>query len=119
VEPSSAEDVALIIQEVVAVSCHFAIKSGGHSGEAGFSNAEGGITLDLQLMNSIDINEDGSLTEVGAGAKWGQVYLEVEKRGLSVVGGRDADVGVGGLILGGKSVLIEVKRPGLGDGNGY
>lgn len=38
---------------------------------------------------------------VQPGARWGSVYKEIEKYGLSVTGGREGNVGVGGLTLGG------------------
>jgi FAD binding domain len=39
--------------------------------------------------------------KVGAGARWFDVYRTLEAEGLMVLGGRVADVGVGGLTLGG------------------
>lgn len=68
----------------------------------GFSNVEGGITIDLVRMKDITISEDGGIVNVGAGCRWGEIYEVVEPRGLMVVGGRDSTVGVGGFLLGGK-----------------
>jgi hypothetical protein len=42
--------------------------------------------------------------KIGGGNVWGDVYKMLEKQDLAVVGGRVSDVGVGGLILGGKSM---------------
>lgn len=66
------------------------------------------MTIDLGQFNSIefvgDVDGKGEITRVGTGAKWAQVYGELDKIGRVVVGGRDGDVGVGGFLLGGKSV---------------
>jgi FAD/FMN-containing dehydrogenase len=68
----------------------------------GASNSDGGITIDLALINSIEVSEDRGTTRVGTGARWGKVFDVVEPQGLTVVGGRDAHVGVGGFLLGGE-----------------
>ena len=45
-----------------------------------------------------------TLTQVGAGNKWVDVYSKLDAQRLSVVGGRVASISVGGLTLGGKYV---------------
>jgi FAD/FMN-containing dehydrogenase len=101
VEPDSAEDVSLILKTVINEGCHFAVKSGGHARDAGFSNADAGVTIDLVRMGSVELSKDKKSVKVGAGARWLDVYSTLEKDNLTVVGGRVSDVGVGGLTLGG------------------
>jgi FAD/FMN-containing dehydrogenase len=101
VEPASAQDVKTILDTVKETQCHFAIKSGGHSRFAGASNAEGGVTVDLVRLNRIELSEDKKSVVVGAGLRWAEVYRKLELDGLSVLGGRVATVGVGGILLGG------------------
>ena len=55
----------------------------------------------MRELNSIDINIDTSTVSIGAGNTWGPVYTKLDEVDLSVVGGRSADIGVGGLVLGG------------------
>lgn len=43
------------------------------------------------------------MVSVGPGARWGKVYEVIDPYGVGVIGGRIPNVGVGGLILGGKS----------------
>lgn len=81
--------------------CAFAVKSGGHGMNRGASNIEDGVLIDLGRMNKLDVSEDEATVSIGTGARWGDVYLALQERGLVVVGGRVASVGVGGLILGG------------------
>lgn len=69
---------------------------------SGASSAPGGITLDLRNLNSLQISEDRKLTSVGPGNRWIDVYDYLDPFNLTVVGGRDAQVGVGGFLLGGK-----------------
>lgn len=52
-------------------------------------------------MNCISVSEDRTTVSIGPGCRWLDVYDTLEPFGLTVVGGRVASVGVGGLILGG------------------
>ena len=77
------------------------MKSGGHASFAGASNIDRGVTIDLLNLTSLKISSDRKQVSVGTGLRWGQVYLELDAVGLSVIGGRNAEIGVGGLTLGG------------------
>ena len=68
---------------------------------AGAANIEHGVTIDLDAMNAVTVNEAKNVTSVGAGARWLDVYSKLCPMGLAVPGGRDSNVGVGGLTLGG------------------
>lgn len=82
-------------------SCNFAIRSGGHAGFAGAANVANGVTIDLRGLNAVEVSSDRSIVSVGAGATWRDVYSKLDPLGLSVAGGRSAQVGVGGLATGG------------------
>lgn len=86
-------------------SVWFAIRSGGHAAFAGSANAEGGITIDLSALNRVDVAPDHNSAKIGPGAKWGEVYRQLDAMDLAVVGGRVSQVGVGGLLLGGEQLL--------------
>lgn len=103
--PTTADEVSSILSIAKETQCHFAVKSGGHFQHAGASTASKGITIDLAKMNRVDVSKDSQSVFVGAGAQWADVYSAVEKENLLVVGGRVADVGVGGLLTGGLSAL--------------
>ena len=68
---------------------------------AGFANIDGGVTIDMTGLSSVDVNEDHSVASVGAGASWLDAYAYLDPLGKSVAGGRNGAVGVGGLTLGG------------------
>ena len=56
----------------------------------------------LVNLNRVKTNEAKSVTFVGTGNRWVDVYRKLDAEGLSVVGVRVADIGVGGLTLGGQ-----------------
>lgn len=58
--------------------------------------------IDLHQMNKISIDSGHNVASVGPGARWGHVYAFLDQYGVTVIGGRIPQVGVGGLILGGK-----------------
>lgn len=57
--------------------------------------------VDLSAIKKVELNADSTITSVGAGAKWTDVYTYLDSKSLAVSGGRAAQVGVGGLTLGG------------------
>ncbi|KAH8201204.1 hypothetical protein TruAng_004594 [Truncatella angustata] len=71
----------------------FAIRGGGHANWAGASNIDGGIVIDLRALKSVQLNPSKSTVSVGTGASWDDVYATLDPLGLSVNGGRAADVG--------------------------
>ncbi|KAL4748946.1 hypothetical protein BDW72DRAFT_195293 [Aspergillus terricola var. indicus] len=112
VSPTDTNDVSTAIASIAQTSsllsttdksqCHFAVRSGGHTSLIGEgSNIQNGITVDLSGLNTIRLSDDQITASVGVGATWGEVYAYLDSLNLSVAGGRAAQVGVGGLTLGG------------------
>lgn len=116
VQPGSAEDVSTIIKVAERAECPFAVKSGGHAAFAGASNIQDGITIDLQLLNEITVSEDRTTTRIGPGNRWVDVYSRLDAKNLMVVGGRVAEIGVGGLMLGGGISFFSARRGWALDG---
>lgn len=84
-----------------------AIRGGGHTPFAGSANINGGVTIDMRSMRGIDVSHNRSLTSIGAGERWGNVYRKLDVMGLSVSGGRVSKPGVAGLITGGMSMSLD------------
>ena len=101
IRPRSATDVSASLLITKFFSCPFAVKSGGHAMFAGASNIQGGLTIDLANLNQIHVSQDRTLTRVGAGNRWVDVYSKLDLQQLAVIGGRVGGIGVGGLTLGG------------------
>lgn len=113
VKPADAADVAVVVTELAKANvsgndcCRFAIRGGGHTSFAGSANIVDGVTIDLGDINSVSVNADQSLTSVGGGARWVDIYSKLDPLGLSVSGGRSDLVGVAGLSTGGMGLDSE------------
>ncbi|KAL3421639.1 FAD binding domain-containing protein [Phlyctema vagabunda] len=107
VNPTTAAEVSTIVKSLAFLQrfsfrqCQFAIRSGGHTHWAGAANIHEGVVIDLKHLNDVVPDADGKITAVGPAATWGKVYMLLDQVNLSVVGGRNFDVGVGGLLTGG------------------
>ncbi|KAK4504598.1 hypothetical protein PRZ48_005514 [Zasmidium cellare] len=116
VRPTSMEEVATAVRimgkAITAAQpgeVQFAVRSGGHSAIPGAAGVEGGILIDLSLLNSVIVAKNSKTVDVQPGVRWKDVYRTLDAHGLSCAGGRACDVGVGGLILGGNNFAIVTK----------
>ncbi|KAL8685841.1 MAG: hypothetical protein Q9218_007511 [Villophora microphyllina] len=114
--PKSAKEVAVAYLVATTSLCNFAVKGGGHAAFAGASSIQAGITIDLQNLDSLSVSADKTLTQVGAGNKWIDVYEHLTPKELAVVGGRVSDIGVSGLTLGGGISYFSGRRGWACDG---
>ena len=60
------------------------------------------MLIDLARINEVTVSQHQGSAVIGRGARWGHVYRQLNNHGLTVAGGRNSDVGVGGLALGDK-----------------
>ncbi|TGO15658.1 hypothetical protein BTUL_0037g00090 [Botrytis tulipae] len=95
------QDISTTIKISQLTDCPFAVKSGGHASFAGASSIKNGILVNLQNLNTVQLSADRGTVSIGPGNTWYDVYRVLDPLGISVVGGREAGVGVGGLTLGG------------------
>lgn len=87
--PTSAEDVSAVIQILLQYpDVPFAVKSGGHNPNAGFSSVDGGVLISFQNLDSTTLSPDQSTAAVGPGSQWKDAVEALEPYGLTVVGGR-------------------------------
>jgi FAD/FMN-containing dehydrogenase len=110
VRPTTANEVSAIVKTLVASGQKFAVRSGGHTQWAGANNIQDGVTIDLQFLNWTRFDEKTTNADIGPGARWKDVYSELEKYGRIVAGGRNGKVGVGGLLLGGGKTFFTGRR---------
>lgn len=100
VEVGSQQDVAAVMQTISQHRVPWAIKSGGHSSNPGFSSTTG-VHISIANLNQVTLSPDNSTVEIGFGQTWSDVYEKLDGSGVNVVGGRTAGPGVGGFTLGG------------------
>ncbi|RAH46637.1 FAD-binding domain-containing protein [Aspergillus brunneoviolaceus CBS 621.78] len=94
----------------------FAVRGGGQSPLTGAASAKGGVLIDLTHFREVTVAEDRESVVIGAGSRWGDVSRTLDELNLGVVGGRSADVGVGGFTLGG-GISFFTPRYGLACSN--
>ncbi|KAK3940400.1 bifunctional solanapyrone synthase [Diplogelasinospora grovesii] len=91
-QPKSKEEVALFVEVVKPftgqIKC--AIRGAGQQPLPGCANVRDGITLDLALLNSINLTDNNKVVQIGAGTRWGTVYDKLDDLGLSVTGSRNS-----------------------------
>ncbi|KAM7194430.1 hypothetical protein V8F20_007956 [Naviculisporaceae sp. PSN 640] len=100
VEVGSVKDLSTVMQVIGRTQTPFAVKSGGHASNPGFSSTQG-VHISLKKMNQVVLSEDKKTVELGTGNVWSDVYQDLESAGVMVVGGRVPGPGVGGFTLGG------------------
>lgn len=102
--PRNADEISQAVVAAKDAQCPFAVKSGGHS-SFGASTIADGLVIDLADMNGVTLSEDRKSALIESGGKWHEVYDALQKYGVTVPGGRQFGVGVGGLTLGGIYLL--------------
>lgn len=106
-QPNCADDVSIAIKVLTkganedGSTCKFAVKSGGHTPWAGANDIDGGISIDLDYINSTILSGDSQYISLGTGSTWLNVYNSLNGTGLATAGARCALAGVGGVTLGG------------------
>jgi pimeloyl-ACP methyl ester carboxylesterase len=100
VQPTSAREVAVVVDFASAHRLLLGIKGGGHN-IGGTAIAPGGLTLDMSRMRDVTVDPDARLARVGPGCRLSEVDRATQGHGLATVLGFVSEVGVAGLTLGG------------------
>lgn len=95
----NTEGVALAVKYAIQHNLKITVKSGGHSFE-GFSSSDGGMQINMSLMDQITLHDDHTLT-IQAGAKLKKIYDTILPQNRILPAGSCAGVGIAGLALGG------------------
>jgi FAD/FMN-containing dehydrogenase len=77
-----------------------AVRGGGHN-VAGRSTVDGGLMIDLSLMQGIHVDSRARTARAQGGLTWGGFNRETQLHGLATTGGVISTTGIGGLTLGG------------------
>jgi FAD/FMN-containing dehydrogenase len=100
VRATGRDDVARTVDFAREQEVELSIKGGGHN-IAGLALSDGGLTLDMAALRSVDVDTDTRLVRVGAGCLLGDVDHATQAHGLATTLGFVSATGVAGLTLGG------------------
>jgi FAD/FMN-containing dehydrogenase len=108
VQPADTADVQKAVRFGRENNLLTSIKGGGHAA-SGHAVADGGLMIDLALLNEITVDPEKRIAIAGGGAHWGELDAATQAHGLAVTGGRVPSTGIGGLTLGSGSGWLERK----------
>jgi FAD/FMN-containing dehydrogenase len=97
---TGTDDVIAALRFVREQDIEVAVRSGGHN-VAGTALTNGGMVIDLQLMNAVNVEPERRRLQVQAGVRLGDVDRATERFGLALVSGINSETGLAGLTLGG------------------
>ncbi|KAF8182933.1 FAD-binding domain-containing protein [Pholiota molesta] len=100
VEAGTPSDVGKTLVILGKTRTPFAVKSGGHATNPGFSSTPD-VHISLYRLSEVKYDPELQTATIGTGLIWDDVYAALEPFGVSVLGGRVTGIGVGGFILGG------------------
>lgn len=93
-------DVAATIRAARGEGLDLSIRGGGHSAP-GFGTNDGGIVVDLSLLQDVVVNADDRTVKAGGGCTWKGFNDATHAFGLATTGGIIGSTGIAGLTLGG------------------
>ena len=100
VRATGTADAVAVVNYARDGGLDLAVRGGGHSAP-GFGTCDGGVVLDLSLINNVFVDRIRKTARTGAGATWGDFNHATHAYGLATTGGIISTTGVSGLTLGG------------------
>src|SRR6266496_3202719 len=98
VQPTGAADVVDAVNFAREQNLLLSVKGGGHN-VAGNAVNDGGLVIDLSLMNGVRVDPSTQTVRAQGGATWGDLDRETQLFGLAVPGGVVSTTGIAGLTL--------------------
>ncbi|HVO03625.1 MAG TPA: FAD-binding oxidoreductase [Candidatus Cybelea sp.] len=96
----NARDVSAAVTHAKRHAMEVAVRGGGHNA-GGSGSSDGGLVIDLSLMNGVTVDPAARRALVGGGATWAEFDGAAQEHGLATPGGVVSATGVGGLTLSG------------------
>ncbi|KAF2756793.1 FAD-binding domain-containing protein [Pseudovirgaria hyperparasitica] len=102
VQVQTTTEVLAALKVATCTQSKFAIRNRGHNPNPRFASIENGVLIDLEAAgDKVSVDVSRGIVSTGLGASFIDVYNATDKYNVSAIGGRDGDVGVAGVILGG------------------
>jgi hypothetical protein len=93
-------DVAAVIGLARTEGLDLSIRGGAHSAP-GFGTNDGGLVIDLSLLQDVVVDADARTVRAGGGCTWAGFNEATHAYGLATTGGIIGSTGIAGLTLGG------------------
>jgi FAD/FMN-containing dehydrogenase len=93
-------DVAAVIGIARTEGLDLSVRGGGHSAP-GFGTNDGGLVVDLSLLQDVVVDADARTVRAGGGCTWSVFNDATHAHGLATTGGIIGSTGIAGLTLGG------------------
>ncbi|KAH8693404.1 hypothetical protein GQ44DRAFT_635186, partial [Phaeosphaeriaceae sp. PMI808] len=105
--PTTVAEISAVIRVLNRyLDVNIAVKSGGHDPNPGHASTDGGVLIAMRRMSGAKYDKASGCAYIKPGGTWNDVIRDLEPQGVTVVGGRLGNVGVGGYLLqGGLSFL--------------
>ena len=97
---TSSEDVGAVVQVAQKEGLDVAVRGGGHS-VPGFGTNDGGLVIDVSLLQEVEVDPVAATAKAGGGCTWRGFNEATHTYGLATNGGIVSSTGIGGLALGG------------------
>src|SRR5436309_7738818 len=97
---SGPADVAAVIGVARAEGFDLSVRGGAHSAP-GFGTNDGGLVIDLSLLQDVIVATDTRTVRAGGGCTWAVFNEATNAYGLATTGGIIGSTGIAGLTLGG------------------
>lgn len=97
---ANTDDVVHAVRFARRHNALLSVRSGGHNA-VGFAVCDGGVIIDLTLLNNVEVDPARTIAKVGGGTTFGRYDAATAEYGLASTGPIISLVGVGGYTLGG------------------
>jgi len=97
---AGTNDIAQAIRFAKRHNALLSVRGGGHN-HVGFAVADGGLMIDLTLLNAVTVDPEKKTAKVGGDCTFGPYHARTYEYGLASTGPIISMVGVGGFTLGG------------------
>ncbi|MDF3051119.1 MAG: linked oxidase-like protein [Pseudonocardia sp.] len=108
VRAAATADAIAAVNYAREAGLDLAVRGGGHSGP-GFGTSDGGVVLDLSLLNNVFVDRTKRTARAGGGTTWGDFNHATHAYGLATTGGIISTTGVSGLTLGNFGVVTSLE----------